>query len=98
MKTYSTPEIAAGARTTLRTVRWWEAKGLFGEVPRDARGDRVFSEAHMQRARVISAASMAGMSLPEISKAHPATLVSAIGGARDYLKSVIAGMDRDFDL
>jgi len=96
--TYSTPEIAAAARTTLRTVRWWEAKGLFGEVPRDKRGDRLFSEAHMQRAKVIAAASMAGMGLDEIAKASGPTLVSAIGGARDYLKSVYFSMDKDFDL
>lgn len=95
---YTTAEVATAARTSLRAVRIWEAKGLFGNVTRDKRGDRRFTPMQVERAKVISAATMAGMGLDEIKIAHPATLLSAIGGARVFLKQVYAQMDKDFDL
>lgn len=64
--TYTTEQIAQASRSTLRGVRLWEGEGLFGLVPRDDRGNRLFSEEHMQRAKVITTAQMAGMSLAEI--------------------------------
>lgn len=96
--TYTTPQVARVSRQTVRTIRHWEAMGLFGKVARDRRGDRVFSEHDLQRAQIISAASMAGMGLDEIKAAAPATLVSAIGGAATFLSGVYRAMDKDFDL
>ena len=98
IKYYSTRELADASRTTLRTIRFWESQGLFATVERDRLGERQFTEEHLQRARVIAAASMAGMSLPEIRDAHPATVLSEIQGAYHYLKMVHATMDKDFDL
>jgi DNA-binding transcriptional MerR regulator len=64
--TYTTEQIAQASRATLRGVRLWEGEGLFGLVPRDDRGNRLFSEEHMSRAKIITTAQMAGMSLAEI--------------------------------
>lgn len=98
MTFYTTPQVAAAARTTLRAIRLWDSKGMLGPVQRNKRGERLFNDDQLEQAKIISAASMAGMGLDEIQKAGGATLVSAIGGARIFLKQVYAQMDKDFDL
>lgn len=97
-RTYSTSEVSQAARTTDRAIRLWERKGLFGEVARDHLNERRFTESQLQRARIVSAASMAGMTLVEIASAHHVTLLSAIGAAAGFMKRTYQSMDKDFDL
>jgi DNA-binding transcriptional MerR regulator len=96
---YSTDEIAKGARTTLRGVRLWERAGMFGDVPRNDQGHRVFSEAHMKRARIISAAQMAGLDLARIQVAKDAHLWEDINRAAIFMSEVRSEIfNEDFDL
>lgn len=96
--THSTDDVAKAGRTTLRGVRLWEANDLFGPIARDGNGYRVFSEAHIQRARVIAAAQMAGMSLSEIKSASPAQLWEKIDQGANFMAEVRASIFQDFDL
>lgn len=91
---FSTDEIAKGARTTLRGVRLWESAGLLGDVPRNENGHRVFSEAHMQRARLISAAQMAGMSIAEIRSASDSEFYETITRSAIFLNGVATSLFR----
>lgn len=97
MKTYSTRELAEAARTTLRTIRFWESQGLFAQVERDRLGERLFTEEHLQRARVISAASMAGMSLDDIKNRGNLIMAARISDAIFFMQAVRGDM-KDFDL
>lgn len=92
---FTTPEVAAAARVSLRAIRMWEAAGMFGEVARDKRGDRRFTEVQFQRAKIVSAAVMAGMSLAEIKTAHESTLRLNITAAIGFM---LAATKQDFDL
>lgn len=96
--TYSTSDLAAAARTTTRGIHIWAREGLFGDVGRDANGARVFSEADLQRARVIAAAQMAGLSLSVIRAAKDAHLREDIDRAIDFLVGVRDSIYSDFDL
>jgi len=95
MNFHTTPQVAAAARTSLRAVRIWEAKGLFGEVRRNKRGERIFSPAQLERAKIISAATMAGMGLDEIRVAHESTLRLNVTAAVGFMLAATKG---DFDL
>lgn len=63
---YNTEDLARASRTTLKGIRVWHAQGLLGEVPRNSLGRRQFDEDHMQRAKIIAAGQMAGMTNGEI--------------------------------
>ncbi len=67
--TYTTAEVAKASRATVRAIHLWDNQGLLGEVGRNEVGDRVFDESHLSRARLITAARMAGMSLADIDAA-----------------------------
>ena len=95
---YSTSDLATAARTTTRGIHIWASKGLFGEVQRDENGARVFSEADLQRARVIAAAQMAGLSLSIIQAAKGVHLREDIHRAIDFLVGVRDSIPTDFDL
>lgn len=98
---YTMEQITASARTTSRAVRIWSEKGLLGDVKRNERGERVFTEDQRQRARVISAAQMAGMSLSEIKAApHVSSIRFEIAKAFYFLKDVHEQTDagKVFDL
>jgi DNA-binding transcriptional MerR regulator len=95
---FSTPQVAGASRQTVRTIRHWETLGLFGKVARDRRGDRVFTAAQAARAKIISAASMAGMGLEEIAKASENQLFQRIESTAFFLAQVGESMDKDFDL
>lgn len=97
-RTYSTSEVSLAAHTTDRAIRLWERKGLFGDVARDHLNERRFTESQLQRARIVSAASMAGMTLAEIASAHHVTLLSVIGAAAGFMKRAYQSMYKDFDL
>ena len=97
MKTYSTPELASAARTTQRAIRFWESQGLFGDVERDRLGERKFTGAHVRRAKMISAASMAGMSLEAIKAGPDPVLCLEIRRAEEFLHNVLV-LQNEFDL
>jgi len=97
-KYYSTRELADASRTTLRTIRFWESQGLFSAVERDRLGERQFTEAHLQRARVIAAASMAGMSLDAIKSASTPGLAHEIEKGANFMVRVLDQIDKDFGL
>lgn len=88
MTFYTTPQVAAAARTTLRAIRLWDSKGMLGPVQRNKRGERLFSEPQMDRAKIISAASMAGMGLDEIQVAHDFTIMGKIEDAVKFMTSI----------
>jgi hypothetical protein len=86
--TFTTDEIAQAARTTLRGVRLWERSGLLGDVPRDKNGHRIFSAAHLARARIISAAQMAGMTIAEIRASPDIEIWRRVDSAIGFLVPV----------
>ena len=96
---YSTGDLAREARTTLRGIRLLEAMNLFGQVPRNDLGERVFDESHVQRAKVISAAQMAGMSIREIKGAPPREIRENIREAYNFMAETASGIKVEgFDL
>lgn len=94
MTFYTTPQVAAAARTTLRAIRLWDSKGMLGPVQRNKRGERLFSEPQMERAKLISAASMAGMGLDEISVNAASVIRFKITEAANFMLVT----SKDFDL
>lgn len=96
MTFYTTPQVAAAARTTLRAVRLWDSKGMLGPVQRNKRGERLFNEPQLERAKTISAASMAGMGLDEIQAAHWSQIKMKISDGFEFMKSVLE--TKGFDL
>ena len=98
LSTFSIEAMTQASRTTPRAIRLWEKQGLLGPVARDRRNKRVFTAAQLERARVIAAAQMAGMSLDEIRTAHDLTLYSAIAGAARFLQKTAKVMPADYDL
>jgi DNA-binding transcriptional MerR regulator len=90
---YTTPQVAAAARTSKRAIRIWEAKGLFGLVRRNKRDERLFTAPQLQRAKIISAATMAGMALDEIKNKPDIVLLAKISEAAAFMQDV-----RGFDL
>lgn len=94
----TTADIARAGRTTARGIHIWDREGLLGPVARDRFDQRVFTEEHVRRAKIVAAAQMAGMSLAEIKAAHEVTIASYIGGAREFMKKALAEINLDFDL
>lgn len=63
---HSVEEMARAGCTTARGIRFWEEKGLFGEVARSEGDTRQFTSEQMDRARIIAAAQFGGWSLDDI--------------------------------
>lgn len=94
----TTEDIAKAGRTTLRGVRLWDNLNLFGSVGRDEYGARVFTKAHLRRAAIISAAQMAGMTLPEIKATHEVVIASKIKEAMGFMDTVVDLINQEYDL
>lgn len=96
---FTTADVAKAGRTTARGVHIWEKAGLFGPVERNRFSDRVFTAAHMDRARVIAAAQMAGMSLAEIKTASAGVLYLKILEGVDFMsRAASETVPQEFDL
>lgn len=54
--------------TTARGVRYWENEGLLGIVERSAGGQRRYTEAQLDRARIIAACKFGGWSLDDAKR------------------------------
>ena len=63
---HSLTEMMQAGCTTERGVRFWEEKGLLGNVQRTSGGNRQFSDEQLRKAKVIAAAKFAGWELDEI--------------------------------
>ena len=101
--TYTTTEVAKASRATVRAIHLWDNQGLLGEVGRNAVHDRVFEQSHIGRARLITAARMAGMSLAEIDAAFQnpkamADLHTQVEDTMIFLRRVRDDIYREYDL
>lgn len=63
---HTVEEMARAGCTTTRGVRFWEEKGLLGEVERSAGGHRRYTPAQLDKAKIVAAASFGGWNLEEI--------------------------------
>lgn len=63
---YSVDDMCKAGLTSPRGVRWWEEKGLLGDVERSSGGQRLFTDHQIWRARIIAAAQYCSFSLEEI--------------------------------
>lgn len=101
--TLTTADVAKAGRTTARGVHIWETQNLFGEVARDVHGARVFNQAHLDRAKLIAAAQMSGLSIAEIHSAftnHKSMVIlhQRVEEAMIFLKRVRDSIYQEFDL
>lgn len=96
--TYTSTQVAQSARTTKRAIRFWAEQGLFGEVTRDKRGDRIFTPDQLTRARLIEAATMVGLSLDEIKSSENFQLIFKISQGYHFLHDVLAENTGVYDL
>ena len=65
---HSVDEMCRAGGTTRRGVRYWEEKGLLGNVARTNGDTRLFTDEQLNKARIIAAAQFGGWSLEEISE------------------------------
>jgi DNA-binding transcriptional MerR regulator len=103
MANLTTADIAKAGRTTVRGVHIWEGRGLLGPVSRDRFGAREFTREHVDRAKLIAAAQMAGMSLAEILAAFddPRAMTALHNLVEDtmiFLRLVQDSIYTDYDL
>lgn len=63
---HSIEEMMRAGCTTARGIHFWEEKGLLDEVERTDGGHRRYTDAQIDRARIIAAASFGGWTLEEI--------------------------------
>lgn len=94
----TTADVARAGRTTARGIHIWDREGLLGPVERNSSGDRVFTDAHAKRARIVGAARMAGMSLAEIKAASDAAMAFNISAAVTFMRGVVEKIDLEYDL
>lgn len=64
---YSVEDMVRAGCTTRRGVRFWEEKGLLGPVQRSNGDTRQYTDAQLDKAKIIAAAQFGGWSLEEIS-------------------------------
>lgn len=64
---HSINEMMRAGCTSRRGVRYWEEKGLLGEVERTSGETRRYTPEQMDKARIIAAAQFGGWSLEEIA-------------------------------
>jgi len=103
MANFTTADVAKAGRTTARGIHIWDRQGLLGFVERGRFHDRVFTQEHVQRAKLIAAAQMAGLSLAEIQLAlidqkAMTKLHLAVEEAMIFLKRARDSIFLDFDL
>jgi DNA-binding transcriptional MerR regulator len=63
---FSLEDMCRAGMTSPRGVRWWEEKGLLGDVERSDAGQRRYSNEHIRLARIIAAAQYGSFSIEEI--------------------------------
>lgn len=95
---FSIESMTQAARTTPRAIRLWEKRGLLGPVARDERNARLFTAEQLERAKLIAAAQMAGMSLNEIRNAPHITLYERITNAARFLQKTASVLPGELDL
>lgn len=65
---HSIDEMCRAGCTSRRGIRFWEEKGLLGPVERSEGETRRYTDAQLDKARIIAAAQFGGWSLEEISQ------------------------------
>jgi len=65
---HTVDEMTRAGCTSRRGVRFWETKGLLGEVERSAGGTRRYTPEQLQKAKIIAAAQFGGWSLEQIEQ------------------------------
>lgn len=65
---HSVEDMVRAGCTTRRGVRFWEEKGLLGPVERTDGDTRRYTDAQLDKAKIIAAAQFGGWSLEEISE------------------------------
>jgi DNA-binding transcriptional MerR regulator len=63
---HTVEEMARAGCTSPRGVRFWEEKGLLGEVERSEKGTRRFTPEQIDKAKIIAAAQFGGWSIEQI--------------------------------
>jgi len=66
MTWHSVEEMARAGCTTPRGVRFWQEKGLLGEVERSDKGTRRYTPEQIDKAKIIAAATFGGWSLEQV--------------------------------
>lgn len=61
-------QLAARSGLTARNLRFYADAGVFGELPRSAKGYRLFPQEAVQWVRVLKASQAAGFSLDEVQE------------------------------
>jgi len=65
---HSVEDMCRAGGTTRRGVRFWEEQGLLGNVARSSGDTRQFTDAQLDRAKIIAAASFGGFKLATIKE------------------------------
>lgn len=65
---FSVDDMMRAGCTSRRGVRFWEEKGLLGPVERSDGNTRRYTQAQLDKAKIIAAAQYGGWSLEEISQ------------------------------
>ena len=68
MTTYTIEAMAEAANTTPRAIRLWEDEGFLGEIDRDDRERRIYTDADLQTAKVVGTCRVLGMTNESILK------------------------------
>lgn len=79
---HTVEEMTRAGCTTRRGIRFWEDKGLLGQVERSAGGTRQFTPEQLDKARIIAAAQFGGWSLDDIEQ-------MLAGWNRDTYKAIL---------
>ena len=87
---HSVDEMTRAGCTSRRGIRFWEEKGLLGEVARSDGDTRRYTAEQLDRAKIIAAAQFGGWSLDDIrgmleewgQEAHDAILIRLSDQAR----------------
>ena len=95
---FSMDDMTTAGRTTRRAIRLWEQEGLLGKVDRDDAGRRLFTGDQVDRAKIIGAAQMAGMSLGEIGRSTDQQLWARIDDGARHMSEVRRGIFGGYDL
>jgi DNA-binding transcriptional MerR regulator len=66
MTRHSIEEMMRAGCTTARGIRFWQDKGLLGEVERSSGGHRRYTPEQLDKAKIIAAATFGGWSLEDI--------------------------------
>ncbi|WP_306590878.1 MerR family transcriptional regulator [Geothrix sp. 21YS21S-4] len=88
-------ELAARSGLTPRNLRFYADAGVFGELPRSAKGYRLFPAEALQWVRLLQASQAAGFSLEEIGELLRTLRQDAppCGQVREALGGRLAGLE-----